>query len=406
MNCTSRTGCLRLKIIANLHLKSGMKNTIMIKVILLGVIKVLKKFAAVLICVIIVSGLCGCNSSGGEYSVNESDYVDITSNSSEKEVKVVTYTNPLTGVKNLTADNIDARPVAVMVNNITVAQQVQTGLNYADIVYETEVEGGVTRLMAVFKDFSAAKQIGSVRSARYPYVDLALAHDAIYVHCGQDPNYCAPHLKDIDDISVDSAVSGAKRIKNGLASEHTLYVFGNELWETLASKFRSEVTKNALWQNFADEGESVSLSGGRADRVEIPFPILKTVFEYDEKTGLYTRFSRGSALKDYVTGDKVTVKNVFILMTSISTYPDGVHRRVDLTGGRGYYITNGTYMPIKWQKGGEKSPIKITDENGGEIKVSTGNSWVCIPNTATCKPVIESAVETETNSDSASSDNS
>ncbi|MBO4433432.1 MAG: DUF3048 domain-containing protein, partial [Clostridia bacterium] len=283
-----------------------------------------KKITVLLLCLVLTLSITGC-----AFSKNDGDVTDESTVSTE-EPKAVTLVNPLTGIKDLTEESKSNRPVAVMVNNITQAQAVQTGLPFADIVYETEVEGGVTRLMAVFKDFSSAKQIGSVRSARYPYVDLALGHNAIYVHCGQDPTYCAPHLKDIDDMSVDTNSPGAKRIKNGLASEHTLYVFGNELWPTLASKFKS-TADNTPWQNFAGENETVTLSGGAANRVEIPFPILKTVFEYDKETGLYTRHSKGSALKDYVTKEAVTVKNVFVLLTSITDYPDGKHRRVDLT---------------------------------------------------------------------------
>ena len=110
--------------------------------------------------------------------------------------------NPLTGEAGLTKGMENKRPVAVMINNVLIAQPVQAGLNDADIVYETEVESGITRLMAVYQDISKVDKIGSVRSARYPYVDLALGHDAIYIHSGEDPTYCAPHLKDIDHIYI------------------------------------------------------------------------------------------------------------------------------------------------------------------------------------------------------------
>lgn len=343
-----------------------------------------KKTLAIAICAILVLTLAGCSLKSKDYVASDAELIDIT-----EEPEEIYYTNPLTGIKNLTEKNKNYRPVAIMVNNIALAQRVQTGLNAADIIYETEVEGGITRLMAVYKDFGSAGQIGSVRSARYPYVDLALGHDAVYLHCGQDPNYCAPHLKDIDDISVDTGTPGAKRIKNGLSSEHTLYVFGNEIWKTITSKFRSDVTSQN-WQNFADEDEKITLTGGGADKVEIPFPVLKTVFEYDSETGLYTRFSKNTEMKDYVTNESVKVKNIFILMTNISTYPDGKHRRVALEGGNGYYIVNGTYTPIKWKKGNANSPIRITNEDGSEIKINAGRSWVCIPNTATCRPVMTS----------------
>ncbi|MBR4761093.1 MAG: DUF3048 domain-containing protein [Clostridia bacterium] len=351
-----------------------------------------KKIIALILCFAMAIAICGCDlfAENGNGDTNNTAAED---DNLPPEPQL--FYNPLTGIKNLSKEEAAVRPVAVMINNITVAQTVQTGLNNADIIYETEVEGGITRLMAVYKNFEKVGQIGTIRSARYPYVDLALAHNAMYVHCGQDPVYCAPHLKDIDDISVDTGTTGTKRIKNGLATEHTLYIFGNELWQKLASKFSTE-SNNGLWQSFANEDETVTLDGGAADRVEIPFPILKTVFEYDKETGRYTRYSRGNKMTDYVTGEAVTVKNVFILLTTIVDYPDGKHRKVSLTGGEGYYITNGTYTAVKWEKGGEKSPIKITDTNGKAITVSAGNSWVCLPNASTCKPVFEAAVPTQT----------
>ena len=356
-----------------------------------------KKVLSTVLCLSLILALSGCDifkRPGTVEAEPESESIsDAESRPEPETVKEITYINPLTGTSGPKKEVTTRRPVAVMVNNISVAQPVQTGLNDADIIYETEVEGGVTRLMAVFSDFESVGQIGSVRSARYPYVDLALGHDAIYVHCGQDPNYCAAHLKAIDDINVDTGSPGTKRISNGLPREHTLYVFGNELWSTLAGKFKSELT-SPLWQNFALEDETVTLTEGVADRVEIPFPVMKTVFNYNKATGLYTRYSSGAPLKDYVTKSNVNVKNIFILFTTITTYPDGVHRKVALDGGNGYYITNGTYQQIKWQKGGERAPVKITDLNGNAVKVSAGRSWVCIPNSRTCHPVFEAETPT------------
>ncbi len=296
--------------------------------------------------------------------------------------------NPLTGIGEF-EDNAKAsqRPVAIMVNNVSVAQSRQTGLSDADIIYETEVEGGITRLMAVYQDISGLDKIGTVRSARYPYVDLALGHNAVYIHCGQDPTYCAPHLKDIDDLSIDTNSKGAKRIANGLSSEHTLYAIAGDLWKSINETFDTKVSSVSPWANFTDE--ALTLDGGAATSVSVPFPAMKTNFTYDAATGLYTRLAGGTVLSDYYTGETTQVKNVFILLTSISNYPDGKHRKVALESGDGYYITNGTVQFIKWSKGAATNGFKFTDTNGGEIKVSAGNSWVCIANKSTCEPTIQ-----------------
>ena len=296
--------------------------------------------------------------------------------------------NPLTGVDELEESTIATqRPVAIMVNNVNVAQSRQTGLSHADIIYETEVEGGITRLMAVYQDISKLDKIGTVRSARYPYVDLAMGHNAIYVHCGQDPTYCAPHLNDLDHLSIDTYSKGAERIANGLSSEHTLYAKAGELWENIKETIDVKAKTPSSWANFTKD--KLTLSGGAATTVTVPFPAMKSKFTYDAATGLYTRYAGDTLLKDYYTEDVTKVKNVFVLMTTISNYPDGKHRKVALESGDGFYVTNGTYKAIKWTKGDADNGFKFTDESGAEIKVSQGNSWVCIADKTTSAPKFE-----------------
>src|SRR5574344_1440904 len=59
-----------------------------------------------------------------------------------------------------------SRPFAVMINNHPTARPLQSGLQDAYLVYEMLVEGGITRMMALFKDQTTSR-IGSVRSARH-----------------------------------------------------------------------------------------------------------------------------------------------------------------------------------------------------------------------------------------------
>lgn len=304
-----------------------------------------------------------------------------------EEVEPEIVLNPLTGCSGFDKAKTTTRPVAIMINNINVAQKVQTGVNMADIIYETEVEGGITRLMAVYQNIEAVDQIGTVRSCRYPYIDLALGHNAIYVHCGQDNTYAKPHLKDIDDLDLSEGNYG-KRIKNGLATEHTLYTFGKTLWAGLTSKFSAE-NKNSggTWVTFAEEDKPVQLTGGVAGNVTVPFSTsYKTGFSYDASTGLYTRLFNGTVNKDYKSGAATTVKNVFILLTKISNYPDGKHRKVELTSGEGFYVTNGNYTPIHWSKGNSTSSFKFTNPDGSELTVNPGKSWVCLANATTSAP--------------------
>ena len=78
--------------------------------------------------------------------------------------------------------NSDTRPYAIMINCKSEALP-QVGLQDAYMVYEETVEGGITRMIAFFKDKDISK-VGSVRSARVQYLPFVFEHDAIYVHAG------------------------------------------------------------------------------------------------------------------------------------------------------------------------------------------------------------------------------
>ena len=80
----------------------------------------------------------------------------------------------------------NSRPIAIMINNHKVAQPLQTGLNDAYLVYEIVVEGGITRMLAVFKD-ADTERIGTVRSSRHYFLDYAQENDAVYTHFGWSP---------------------------------------------------------------------------------------------------------------------------------------------------------------------------------------------------------------------------
>ena len=342
----------------------------------------LKKLLSLSLCLFMILPFAGCDKKGETLSVDTNP--EVSSSTPEPEY----FVNPLTGEKNLDRETALLRPVAIMVNNISVAQGVQTGLNNADIIYETEVEGGITRLMAVFKDFKNAGQVGTVRSSRYAYIDLAAGHDAIYAYHGIDNEHAQPHLSAVDSIVVGTN-NGGKRISNGLASEHTLYADGDKLWDSITSqKFSSTLENEAEpWMSFSDSDVKFDYT---AAQVTVPFSAsYKTVFKYDEATGRYTRFFGTTERKDYKTGETTEVKNVFVLLTSISNYPDGKHRNIALESGDGYYLVNGTYTAIKWSKGAASNGFKFTKADGTELTVNAGSSWVCIADKNTSQPKFE-----------------
>lgn len=90
--------------------------------------------------------------------------------------------NPLTG-EPIGEDWVNRRPVAIMLNNLKEALP-QQGQSEADILYEVLAEGGITRMLGVYQSVEGVGKIGSIRSARPYYLELALGHDAVYLHAG------------------------------------------------------------------------------------------------------------------------------------------------------------------------------------------------------------------------------
>ena len=328
----------------------------------------------------------GCSKK--EKKPDQPDTPPVTETTPEPEVqKPATSLNPLTGVYEYEGI-ANLRPVAVMINNDVRAQNAQAGLPEADIIYETEIEGGETRLMAVFQDVSKVQNIGTVRSARWPYVDLAVAHKAVYIHRGNDASLNS-YLTRLNRIDIHENNLG-ERIKNGLALEHTLYTHGPALWEGIGKRFETANTLTGTWQTFAPEGETVTLSGGTANKVTVPFSgNFKTVFKYDAKTGLYERGFKDKVPTEYFTKETTKVKNVIVCMANIYTHSNGVHRVVTWGSGEGYYFTNGGYQAIKWTKADADAPLKFTNADGTPLKMSPGNTWVCLASSSYSKPVIE-----------------
>ena len=79
----------------------------------------------------------------------------------------------------------DDRPIAVMIDNEKPAWP-HAGLNDAYLLYEIIIEGGESRIMALFKGKETAN-IGPVRSARHYFLDYVMENDAIYAHFGWSP---------------------------------------------------------------------------------------------------------------------------------------------------------------------------------------------------------------------------
>ncbi len=278
------------------------------------------------------------------------------------------------------------RPIAVMIDNHNGAWP-QAGLQKAYMIYEIIVEGGETRLMALFKGAEAEK-IGPVRSARHYFIDYAMENDAIYVHFGESPQASSDIKKysvnEIDGITEDGTTFW--RVKDKAAPHNAVTSTAKLIESAKNKKYKMTSNKESILNYVTEE---VNLEEAeQATSITIPHSDLQTVkYEYNAESKVYERQARGKTQTDWDTGSAITTKNILITFCDNYTLSDtekkGRQGLKNIGTFDGYYITNGKAMPIKCIKEARDEQTKYQDLAGNEIKINDGNTFVNIcPTTA------------------------
>lgn len=293
------------------------------------------------------------------------------------------------------------RPIAIMIDNHTGAWP-QAGLNKAYLVYEIVVEGGETRLMALFKGQDIDK-IGPVRSSRHYFLDYALENDAIYVHFGWSPQA----ESDIKSLSVNN-INGITESSSSFwrasdkSSPHNVVTSTEKIIQIAERKeYQTTLDKKSVLNYTSND---VKLEEGiNATNITIPHSTQQEVeYRYNEETKRYTRYARNKLQSEWYTGEAVTTKNIIITFCDNYTLDDSENKGrqglYNIGEFKGYYITNGKAIEITCIKSSRTSQTVYKDLNGNEIQVNDGNTFIHIcPKNADVKiePGEQINVETE-----------
>lgn len=279
------------------------------------------------------------------------------------------------------------RPVAVMLNNLKPACP-QAGIANAGVVYESPVEGGITRLMGIFEDYDNLEKIGSVRSCRDYYIFYAAGFNAIYTHYGQSA-YAVPflNLPEVNNISGLSDVSG-------YAGESIFYRTTDRKAPhnayTSFEGIQKGIEKNGYSQEYAEDYQPGYAFCAVDDDIELPgtqeatlikpgYSINNPWFEYNPEDKLYYRFQYGDKQIDQLTGEQIAYKNIILQYSSWRNYDNHGYLNIDVDEPNvGKYIVNGKAIDITWKKHTPWGATFYYDTNGNQITMDTGKTWVCI----------------------------
>ena len=311
--------------------------------------------------------------------------------------------DPLTGE----ARKSTGRMVGVMVNNIANSEKQnarpQRGIGSADLLIESKVEGGITRLCAVFRDADTIPEVGPLRSGRDQFLQLLMPHQALYYHDGESI-FCTQFINVYDYSGLNIGGKSyfntpthphvAHRDSRGrnVAYEHTEFTSGAEIRQAAANAgIGLEYPYESTFFRFADyrTGAENKMSGAAAAKTIniVHSDSYKTTFSYNRWEHLYkmSMYSRADGAfentVDELTGKQLGFTNLLVCFAGIADYPgdSGGVQQVDyVSGGEAYFFTRGAVQHGTWQKASPEHPLKVYATDGSEICFNRGKTYLAI----------------------------
>lgn len=284
---------------------------------------------------------------------------------------------PLTGLPAPSAGAPAAtRIVSVKIENSPAARP-QSGLQSADIVYESITEGGITRFNCMFHSTDPG-EVGPVRSARLSDTDIVPQYGALFVFSGASGFVnSAVKAAGIQNLSQDVGVSYGYRRSSQRSAPHNLYVTLSKTREEGVKRGHpaTQVIRPLQFARSVEGTPSVS-------SITIPFSTANTSqWDWDSAADVYRRVNNGKVHEDALTGQQITAKNVVVMWALM----DATAKR-DVTGSTTYDITltgsnrasvfrNGMRFDGTWNATASAPPV-FTAADGTSIRLAPGNTWI------------------------------
>ena len=258
----------------------------------------------------------------------------------------------------------------------------QANIDKADIVYIEQVEGGLTRLLAVYD--SILPTVEAVRSTRANDPELLAQYGPIaYVASGGAPN----PLSVLDHSTLKSDIND--RGGPGFARDFNRFAPYNLRADlaSIATKLKSPQAKYVGFHWSASTAQLKGSPSGQSVRTSVGS--TPVAFDYEPRTKRYAR-SIGGAVQYTAAGTIVSTPNVIVQFCSVTTY----YKDIDVnhnpskythTIGRGKVVVfrNGRRITGSWSRTRNSAPTNFTDSHGKPILLRPGGAWVVLVATGT-----------------------
>jgi hypothetical protein len=250
----------------------------------------------------------------------------------------------------------------------------QFGVAAADIVYTEQVEGGLTRLIAIYHSH-LPKEVGAVRSMRSTDIQLLPSYGKILlVNSGGAP----ANLKRMRASILVSVTDGAHGIWRSSVRRPPYNVHAN--LRTIAKDHRGQATARRVGFRFAKKDKRLA-HARKVYTIDVTMIDERTVFTYAH--GRYWPAHNGTRYVD-ADGTKVGVDNVIV--QHVRDKPDGI---IDPAGNPSYLTTtvgsgsftlyrDGRAISGTWIRKGKTDPTRFVDSHGNGVTLHPGKTWVLL----------------------------
>ena len=290
---------------------------------------------------------------------------------------------PLTGLSAPDQAAISRRPLCVKIENSPQARP-QTGLNSADVVYESVTEGGITRFNCIFQS-NVPKSVGPVRSARLSDTWIVPQYNALFFFSGSSTsvNRAIKSAK-LSNLSEDAGISAPYFRSSQRSAPHNLFLDIKKAYAEAVKRGKPVSVRVPRLQHVARSAES----SNAITSVTIPFSQANTAqWTYDSGRKVYLRRNNGAVHSDAATGKQVASKNVVVMWakyTAVSRDKVGsTTYSINLGGsGRVSVFRDGKRYDGTWSAT-RTAPPRFKDSKGQTIRLAPGNTWFQVVSVST-----------------------
>lgn len=268
----------------------------------------------------------------------------------------------------------------VKIDNTRPAQP-HIGLRSADVVYIEEVEGGLTRIAAVFAT-SMPPVVGPVRSARITDISLVAQYGRpAFAYSGAQrklkPALAAASFYDVSDDA------GGK----GYYRDHSRRAPYNLLGKPAVLLARAPKASSAADVGFVFS-DVVPVGGRAATKMRAAWLSSSAGFAWNASKNAYQVSLNGRPARAAEGGGQyATTVVVQYVRVQDSGYGDKFGEKTPLSittgAGKGAVLRGGKSWPVTWSRPAETSGTRFLGANGQPLPFGVGQVWVLLVNKKT-----------------------